>query len=275
MKAALAVIATAVVAHARCNQMVVVEQTLWPDHCVQGTLDAQLHNGLERATGNVTEVILKKGDRPNVDSYSAFKDNAGGTETELDSLLKAGGFKNLYIAGLATDFCVWFTASDGASLGYNVSVVEDASRAIFPEAVLKLKSASAEMKNPVSWTVADEVKGNSESALLVIDVQNCFSSTGSLPVGKFGTETAGESVVPMINELRRTGDWGLIVYTQDWHLPNQTSFASQHAHDGLSPFQTHEFLCHNGDCCRSGDTMAHIRDSEACQCVVQTKSDEL
>eukprot|EP01062_Namystynia_karyoxenos_P069535 TRINITY_DN65012_c0_g1_i1.p1 TRINITY_DN65012_c0_g1~~TRINITY_DN65012_c0_g1_i1.p1 ORF type:complete len:735 (+),score=212.84 TRINITY_DN65012_c0_g1_i1:84-2207(+) len=246
-----------------CSKMTVIEQTLWPDHCVQGTEDAELHPGLVRNPSDPREYYLRKGDKPHVDSYSAFKDNAGGTDTGLDGELRRRGITELFVAGLATDFCVWFSAHDAAALGYKVNIVEDATRPIFPDAVARLKAAHDNVK----WTVESEVTAGPHAALIVVDVQNCFSSTGTLPVGKSGTDSAGESVVPPINRLRQ-GSWGAIVYTQDWHLPNQTSFASQHAHDGCEAFQSHAFVCHDGECCRRGDSAAHARAHyDSCRCV--------
>ncbi len=102
-------------------------QTLWPAHCVQGTPGAGFHPGLalDRATA-----ILRKGFRSHVDSYSAFYENDRTTPTGLGGLLRERGVTRVFAAGLATDFCVSFSALDARRLGFEVAVVLDACRAI-------------------------------------------------------------------------------------------------------------------------------------------------
>ncbi|MBT6278044.1 MAG: bifunctional nicotinamidase/pyrazinamidase [Chromatiales bacterium] len=103
------------------------EQVLWPEHCVQGTDGAQFHREL------VTEgaaVILRKGFRATIDSYSAFYENDRSTPTGLTGYLRSRGINNLYFAGLATDFCVAFSALDACREGFRVAIVEDACRGI-------------------------------------------------------------------------------------------------------------------------------------------------
>jgi nicotinamidase/pyrazinamidase len=102
-------------------------QTLWPDHCVQGTAGAAFHPGLRT---NPAALILRKGMNPAVDSYSAFFENDRTTPTGLDGWLRARGITGLTLAGLATDFCVAYSALDGARLGFQVSVRQDLCRAI-------------------------------------------------------------------------------------------------------------------------------------------------
>lgn len=101
-------------------------QVLWPDHCVRGTAGAAFHPGLRTDA----DVIVRKGFRPAIDSYSAFFENDRETQTGLAGYLKERGAEKLVIAGLATDFCVRWSAVDGARLGFVVEVVEDACRAI-------------------------------------------------------------------------------------------------------------------------------------------------
>ncbi len=103
------------------------EQTLWPDHGVIGSTNAALHPGLDLSG---VEAIFRKGFRSGIDSYSAFRENDRRTGTGLDGWLKERGFRRLFLCGLATDFCVFWSAQDGRSLGYEVFVIEDASRAI-------------------------------------------------------------------------------------------------------------------------------------------------
>ncbi|MFO6465739.1 bifunctional nicotinamidase/pyrazinamidase [Jannaschia sp. KMU-145] len=102
-------------------------QVLWPDHCIQGSDDAAFHPDL--ATDRARAVI-RKGMNPAVDSYSAFFENDRATPTGLDGLLRTLGVERLTLVGLATDFCVNFSAVDAARLGYAVTVREDLTRAI-------------------------------------------------------------------------------------------------------------------------------------------------
>ena len=103
------------------------EQVLWPDHCVQGTAGAEFHPDLEV---NRAELITRKGFRPDIDSYSAFYENDHLTHTGLAGYLRERGFERLYVCGLATDFCVKWSAIDGKREGFEVAVIEDASGAI-------------------------------------------------------------------------------------------------------------------------------------------------
>ena len=103
------------------------EQTLWPSHCVQGTAGAAFHPkfAFDRATA-----IIRKGWRRDVDSYSAFFENDRVTPTGLGGLLRERGVARVFLAGLATDFCVSFSALDARRLGFEAFVVLDACRAI-------------------------------------------------------------------------------------------------------------------------------------------------
>ncbi len=102
-------------------------QVLWPDHCVQGTEDAALHKDLKLPTA---QIIIRKGFHQEMDSYSAFDEADHKTATGLAGYLKQRGIKTLYITGLATDFCVAWTAMDARKAGFTVYVIEDATRAI-------------------------------------------------------------------------------------------------------------------------------------------------
>ncbi|WP_411351695.1 bifunctional nicotinamidase/pyrazinamidase [Leisingera aquaemixtae] len=101
-------------------------QVLWPDHCVQGTGGAAFHKDL-RTDG---DLIIRKGFRPAIDSYSGFFENDKTTPTGLEGYLRSRGITRLALAGLATDFCVAFTALDAARLGFEVTVNLAACRAI-------------------------------------------------------------------------------------------------------------------------------------------------
>lgn len=103
------------------------EQTLWPDHCVQGTPGAAFHSGLDWTKA---ELVVRKGFRPAIDSYSAFFENDRATPTGLGGYLKERGLQSLVMCGLATDFCVAYSALDAARLGFKVTVILSACRAI-------------------------------------------------------------------------------------------------------------------------------------------------
>ena len=102
-------------------------QILWPDHCVQGTEGANLHKDLAIPQA---QLIIRKGYHKDVDSYSAFIEADGKTKTGLDGYLKGRGINNVYVCGLATDFCVAWTALDARKLGFSAAVIEDACRGI-------------------------------------------------------------------------------------------------------------------------------------------------
>jgi nicotinamidase/pyrazinamidase len=102
-------------------------QVLWPDHCIQGTPDADLHKDL---TIPHAELIIRKGYRQHVDSYSAFLEADRTTTTGLTGYLRERGLKRVYFVGLATDFCVAWSALDATRAGFTASVIEDATRAI-------------------------------------------------------------------------------------------------------------------------------------------------
>ena len=103
------------------------KQVLWPDHCVQGTDGAALHKDLNIPHA---QLVIRKGYHDKVDSYSAFLEADGKTQTGLAGYLKARGITTCYITGLATDFCVAWTALDARKAGFQASVIEDACRGI-------------------------------------------------------------------------------------------------------------------------------------------------
>lgn len=102
-------------------------QVLWPDHCIQGSLGAQFHPDL---TVDRADLILRKGYNPDIDSYSAFFENDHTTPTGLEGYLRTRGIDDLTLVGLATDFCVNFSAVDAAKLGFKVTVRSDLCRGI-------------------------------------------------------------------------------------------------------------------------------------------------
>lgn len=106
------------------------KQVLWPDHALQGSANAALHRDLDLSK---VEVIIRKGFRRMLDSYSTFFENDHETATGLDGWLRQRGFRRVFLVGLATDFCVAWSAEDAVRLGYDVTVIEDACRGIgFP-----------------------------------------------------------------------------------------------------------------------------------------------
>jgi nicotinamidase/pyrazinamidase len=102
-------------------------QVLWPRHCVQGTHGAAFHAGLN---ADAAQLVLRKGFHPDIDSYSAFHENDRTTPTGLDGYLRSRGVTSVTLVGLATDFCVAWSAVDAARHGYDVTVLEGATRAI-------------------------------------------------------------------------------------------------------------------------------------------------
>jgi len=102
-------------------------QVLWPDHCLQGTQGAEFHKDLNTTK---TEVIIRKGFRKEIDSYSTFFENDQKTRTGLTGYLRERGITDLYATGLATDFCVKWSVIDGIKENFNVHVIEDAVRGI-------------------------------------------------------------------------------------------------------------------------------------------------
>ena len=102
-------------------------QTLWPDHCVQGTKGAEFHRGVDLRR---VELVIRKGFRPEIDSYSAFFENDRRTPTGLSGYLRDRGLQRLFLVGLATDYCVHYSAVDARRLGFEAIVVESGCRAI-------------------------------------------------------------------------------------------------------------------------------------------------
>jgi nicotinamidase/pyrazinamidase len=109
-------------------------QELWPDHCVRGTHGAALHPGVP---DELVTLVLRKGTRPEVDSYSGFRENVGPDgrrpTTGLGAWLHARGVRRVFVCGLARDFCVRWTAEDAAAEGFTSVVLDDLTRAVFPE----------------------------------------------------------------------------------------------------------------------------------------------
>jgi nicotinamidase/pyrazinamidase len=117
-------------------------QTLWPDHCVQNTPGAALHPGIDWSPA---DLILRKGNRPGVDSYSAFQENHGPDgsrpSTGLAGWLRERGVSEVYAAGLARDVCVLWTVQDALALGFRAHVIWDLTRPVTPESDVATRAA--------------------------------------------------------------------------------------------------------------------------------------
>ncbi|MDR1900274.1 MAG: bifunctional nicotinamidase/pyrazinamidase [Treponema sp.] len=117
-------------------------QALWPDHCVQGSFGAAFHEKFDPAPVNL---IIRKGFRPGLDSYSAFFENDRNTSTGLEGFVRGLGLDTVIIGGLATDYCVFYSALDAARLGFRTLVLGDAVRGVgYPEG--SVEKALAEME---------------------------------------------------------------------------------------------------------------------------------
>lgn len=114
-----------------------LEQVLWPVHCVQGTSGAEFSENLLM---NSVEVIFRKGMNPEIDSYSGFYDNGHLKSTGLADYLRSKDVTEIYLAGLAADYCVYYTAKDALQEGFKAYIIEDATRAISPEGFEKAKT---------------------------------------------------------------------------------------------------------------------------------------
>lgn len=118
------------------------EQVMWPAHCIQGTLGAEFHPHLVRSPG---DIVVRKGTFARVDSYSGFGDAQGGKveRTELEEVLRSRGVTDVFVCGLALDFCVAYTCKDAARRGFNTFCVTGAARGITPEGVVKERDLMA------------------------------------------------------------------------------------------------------------------------------------
>lgn len=134
-----------------------IEQILWPAHCVQNTPGAAFHPGLD--TSRVAHIV-RKGTDPRVDSYSGFFDNARRRDTGLAELLRRLGVDEVAICGLATDYCVKFTALDAQELGFKTSVIVDACRGVglepedIPQALREMESRGVRILESTAFLAA-------------------------------------------------------------------------------------------------------------------------
>jgi nicotinamidase/pyrazinamidase len=120
-----------------------VSQVLWPVHCVSGTKGAEFHSALETQR---FQLILRKGMNPGLDSYSVFLENDKKTRTGLDGYLRSLEIQKIFLCGLATDYCVFYSARDAVTFGFETEVVIDACRGVdIPEG--SIEEAVRQMKN--------------------------------------------------------------------------------------------------------------------------------
>lgn len=119
-----------------------MKQTLWPDHCVQGTKGAEFHPGLEI---NKIAAIFRKGMDPEIDSYSGFYDNGHQISTGLSGYLKEKGVTEIYFCGLASDICVYYTIKDSLKEAFSATLIEDASRPLSNDAFASIKNELTKM----------------------------------------------------------------------------------------------------------------------------------
>lgn len=130
-------------------------QTLWPDHCVQNTPGAEFHPDLSAQVLRRTELILRKGFRSAIDSYSAFLENDKQTTTGLAGYLRERGFARIFIAGLAYDYCVRFSAVDAVRAGFETWVIQDACRSVGPASSEEATAQALELAGVRRITVPD------------------------------------------------------------------------------------------------------------------------
>jgi nicotinamidase/pyrazinamidase len=119
-----------------------IKQTLWPDHCIQGSIGAELHNDIE---SNRIAAIFRKGMDPDIDSYSGFYDNNHQLTTGLSGYLKDKGVSEVYFCGLAADICVYYTILDSIRECFSATLIEDASSPLNPDKFDDIKCELAKL----------------------------------------------------------------------------------------------------------------------------------
>ncbi len=116
-------------------------QVFWPDHCIQGSHGAELSAGLDQKR---VEAVFRKGMDPKIDSYSGFFDNGRKKATGLEGYLRGRGITEVHVAGLAADFCVFYTAMDALKLGFDAAILLEGTRAIDPDGFKRAKESFRE-----------------------------------------------------------------------------------------------------------------------------------
>ncbi|WP_263351142.1 bifunctional nicotinamidase/pyrazinamidase [Acidicapsa acidisoli] len=130
-------------------------QTLWPDHCIQQTPGAEFHPALDSIVFQRAELILRKGFHRKIDSYSAFVENDKQTTTGLAGYLRERGFRRIFLAGLAYDYCVRFSAVDAVRADFEAVVIQDACHSIGPEGETEREFAQVGVKQMQSREILD------------------------------------------------------------------------------------------------------------------------
>ncbi len=128
---------------------------LWPDHCVQGSKGADFHEKLMTGLG---DAVIRKGYHKGIDSYSGFMENDRKTPTGLDGYLQSRGVKRIFLCGLALDYCVFFSASDGAELGYQVYVIMDLTKPVGSPSESISEALAVMTDKGIHFINAEEVK---------------------------------------------------------------------------------------------------------------------
>jgi nicotinamidase/pyrazinamidase len=131
------------------------QQTLWPNHCVQNSPGADFHPDLSPEVFRRAELVLRKGFRAEIDSYSAFLENDKQTATGLAGYLRERGFQRIFIAGLAYDYCVRFSAVDAVRLGFPAWVIYDACRSVGPASSEEAANLAFELTGVQRITTAE------------------------------------------------------------------------------------------------------------------------
>ncbi len=155
-----------------------LQQILWPVHCVQNTAGADFAPGLDRA--HITH-IARKGTDPTIDSYSGFFDNGHRRATDLGDYLKTQGITDVYILGLATDYCVKFTALDAVQLGLQTYLIEDGCRGVNLQPG-DVQRAIEEMRNAGVRIIDSRDMSGTINFYSVNDEYGCFSNFAPYPI---------------------------------------------------------------------------------------------
>lgn len=151
-----------------------VDQTLWPDHCVKNTQAAKVSKDI--IVKQESDIFIKKGFNCDIDSYSAFYDNGGISETQLNDKLRRLDVDKLYITGLALDYCVFYSAIDAKDLGYDVFVVRDATRGIkdkgVKDAIKKMEDSGISIikSSDILSSGGGQLKKSSSSIILLVSI---------------------------------------------------------------------------------------------------------
>ena len=169
------------------------DQVMWPDHCVQATPGADFHPALDVPHA---QLVLRKGHHAGVDSYSGFMEADRVTRTGLDGWLKERGIRRVFVAGLATDFCVAWTALDARALGYEAIVLEDACRAIDANGSLADAWARMEAAGVRRATTRELLRAAAEATARAADREAGQGPTANLAASRGQRVATNRSIPP-------------------------------------------------------------------------------